>query len=69
MDDLKVILNFGMFILSCNLNQTKILLEKGEPFAWIMVVFRGVETGSMVTVILSSYQLLTYAEYNYISIR
>jgi len=65
MDDPKVILNFGVFILFYNLNQVKILLEEGEPAALSEVVFFGDETSKMGTMVLSSYQLLTCTEFTY----
>jgi len=69
MDDSKFPLNFEMYILSSNLNQIKSHCEERAPAAWIEVLFSGVETGSMGTMVFSSYQLLTYTEFNYMSIK
>ena len=65
MDDSKFPLNFGMPIFSSNLNQVKSHCEEREPAAWIKVLFSSAETGSMRTMVFSSYQLLTYTEFNY----
>ena len=69
MDDSNVTLNLEMSIFLSNLNQVKIVHEEGEPAAAIEVVVSVAGTGSMGTMVFSSYQLLTLAEFNYMIIK
>ena len=69
MDYSKILLNFGMSILSSNLNQIISHCEEREPAASIEVLFFGAEIVSMETMVLSSYQLLTCVEFNYMTIK
>jgi len=58
-----------MSIFLYNLNQVKIVHEKGEPAAAIEVVVSDVGTGSMGTMAFFSYQLLACTEFNYMIIK
>ena len=67
-DDSKFLLNFGMSVLSSNLNQIKSHVEEREPTARIEVLFSGAETGSMRTMVFSFNQVVNHAEFNYMTI-